>query len=71
MITDRRLGGWAYNVMDWWNRLHAQPATSPADPVQMFRLGAIWAVGFRAAQGRAPHLEEATGAANAALGRPA
>jgi hypothetical protein len=30
MITDRRLGGWAYNVMDWWNRLHAQPVPSPA-----------------------------------------
>lgn len=25
MINDNRLGGWAYNVMDWWNRLH-QPA---------------------------------------------
>jgi hypothetical protein len=23
LINDRRLGGWAYNVMDWWNRLHA------------------------------------------------
>jgi len=25
MISDQRLGGWAYNVMEWWNRLH-QPA---------------------------------------------
>lgn len=23
LIDYRRLGGWAYNVMDWWNRLHA------------------------------------------------
>lgn len=23
LIGDRRLGGWAYNVMEWWNRLHA------------------------------------------------
>lgn len=22
LITDRRLSGWAYNVMEWWNRLH-------------------------------------------------
>lgn len=22
MVNDVRLGGWAYNVMDWWNRLH-------------------------------------------------
>lgn len=27
LINERRLGGWAYNVMDWWNRLHdATPA---------------------------------------------
>lgn len=23
LIGDNRLGGWAYNVRDWWNRLHA------------------------------------------------
>lgn len=23
LLDGRRLGGWAYNVMDWWNRLHA------------------------------------------------
>lgn len=23
MIDDQQLGGWAYNAMDWWNRLHA------------------------------------------------
>jgi hypothetical protein len=23
LIDERRLGGWAYNVRDWWNRLHA------------------------------------------------
>lgn len=23
MLGDQRLGGWAYNVRDWWNRLHA------------------------------------------------
>lgn len=23
MINDVRLGGWAYNVMEWWNRLHS------------------------------------------------
>lgn len=22
LLDSRRLGGWAYNVMDWWNRLH-------------------------------------------------
>lgn len=26
MITERRLGGWPYNVMDWWNRLHSKAA---------------------------------------------
>lgn len=26
MLDERRLGGWAYNVMDWWNRLHAPAA---------------------------------------------
>lgn len=26
MITERRLGGCAYNVMEWWNRLHSTPA---------------------------------------------
>lgn len=25
LISDRRLGGWAYNVMEWWNRLMATP----------------------------------------------
>lgn len=29
MLDGRRLGGWAYNVMDWWNRLHAV-TTPPA-----------------------------------------
>jgi hypothetical protein len=24
LINERRLGGWAYNVMDWWNRLHTR-----------------------------------------------
>lgn len=28
MVGDQRLGGWAYNVMDWWNRLHSQPPAS-------------------------------------------
>lgn len=23
MIEEQRLSGWAYNVADWWNRLHA------------------------------------------------
>lgn len=23
LIDERRLGGWAYNVRNWWNRLHA------------------------------------------------
>lgn len=23
LINTRRVSGWAYNVMDWWNRLHA------------------------------------------------
>jgi hypothetical protein len=26
MLDERRLGGWAYNVMDWWNRLHTPAA---------------------------------------------
>jgi hypothetical protein len=29
MISERRLSGWAYNVMDWWNRLHSTGATQP------------------------------------------
>lgn len=32
IIADQRLGGWAYNVMDWWNRLHStasKPETRP------------------------------------------
>lgn len=28
LIADRRLGGWAYNVMDWWNRLHSTTLAS-------------------------------------------
>lgn len=31
LITLRRQGGWAYNVMDWWNRLHATPDAVNAD----------------------------------------
>ncbi|GFE73495.1 hypothetical protein [Novosphingobium sp. TCA1] len=31
MITERRLGGWAYNVMDWWNRLHSSPTSAAED----------------------------------------
>lgn len=34
MIDMRRLGGWAYNVMDWWNRLHA---ATPANGEQVER----------------------------------
>lgn len=30
LIEQRRLGGWAYNVMDWWNRLHTAALTSRA-----------------------------------------
>lgn len=26
LISERRLGGWAYNVRDWWNRLHSVDA---------------------------------------------
>jgi len=26
LLDERRLSGWAYNVMDWWNRLHAVSA---------------------------------------------
>jgi len=26
MIDERSCGGWAYNVMDWWNRLHTRTA---------------------------------------------
>lgn len=28
LIADQRLGGWAYNVMDWWNRLHRTTQTA-------------------------------------------
>lgn len=24
LVGDNRLGGWAYNVAAWWNRLHAE-----------------------------------------------
>lgn len=30
MIDMRRLGGWAYNVRDWWNRLHSTDTTDGA-----------------------------------------
>ncbi|WP_150131805.1 hypothetical protein [Sphingomonas carotinifaciens] len=30
LIEQRRLGGWAYNVMDWWNRLHTAALTRRA-----------------------------------------
>jgi hypothetical protein len=26
IIDEQRLSGWAYNVMEWWNRLHAPVA---------------------------------------------
>ena len=29
LLAERRLGGWAYNVMEWWNRLHAATLTEP------------------------------------------
>lgn len=29
LIQERRLGGWAYNVMEWWNRLHDTRSTTP------------------------------------------
>lgn len=29
LIGQRRLGGWAYNVMEWWNRLHMGKAKPP------------------------------------------
>lgn len=29
MLDERRLSGWAYNVMEWWNRLHAIATLSP------------------------------------------
>ena len=32
LIDERRLGGWAYNVRDWWNRLHSvEPVASDRD----------------------------------------
>lgn len=34
LISERRLGGWAYNVMEWWNRLHA---ATPANGEQVER----------------------------------
>lgn len=34
LISDMRLGGWAYNVMDWWNRLHATPTAGIPDTTQ-------------------------------------
>lgn len=40
MIDQQRLGGWAYNVMDWWNRLHAAALTRHAggDDAEIVRL---------------------------------
>jgi hypothetical protein len=32
LISERRLGGWAYNVMDWWNRLQVS-ATAASPPI--------------------------------------
>ena len=29
LLAERRLSGWAYNVMEWWNRLHAATLTEP------------------------------------------
>lgn len=31
LISDQRLGGWAYNVMEWWNRLHRTQSTAAKD----------------------------------------
>jgi len=31
LISLRRLGGWAYNVMEWWNRLHSIEDDTPTD----------------------------------------
>lgn len=31
LIDQRRLGGWAYNVMEWWNRLHGDHLRSDSD----------------------------------------
>jgi len=31
LISLRRLGGWAYNVMGWWNRLHSIEDDTPTD----------------------------------------
>lgn len=28
IISDQRLGGWAYNVMEWWNCLHGEPLSA-------------------------------------------
>lgn len=28
LISEQRLSGWAYNVMEWWNRLHGYPASA-------------------------------------------
>lgn len=42
MLDGRRSGGWAYNVMDWWNRLHS--VTTP--PARTYAEG-VFAIGDR------------------------
>lgn len=46
MVSDRRLGGWAYNVMEWWNRLNStaalEQAGEPVDAALLDRAELAW-----------------------------
>lgn len=33
LIDERRLSGWAYNIMDWWNRLHSSSAEQTGEAI--------------------------------------
>jgi len=37
LINERRCSGWAYNVMNWWNRLHQTAALPHGELVEALR----------------------------------
>ncbi len=49
LIEQRRLGGWAYNVMDWWNRLHGDDQPEGETPEKWegpaYEYGVTWGRG--------------------------
>lgn len=55
LLSERRLSGWAYNVMDWWNRLHRPEAADRIAALEqenaelrqsVVAFGAPWAVSY-------------------------